>query len=112
MWGRGRRGCESGVRISSGDGRREKGEGRREMGKAILLAMADASASSSGTKRHHGLVRLTHWLNAALLLGMIGSGLQIYGAYSHFGPRGDVYPLPNPWDGKNFPQWARLGGWL
>ena len=82
------------------------------MGKAILLAMADASASSSGTKRHHGLVRLTHWLNAALLLGMIGSGLQIYGAYSHFGPRGDPYPLANPWDGHGFPKWARLGGWL
>jgi thiosulfate reductase cytochrome b subunit len=63
-------------------------------------------------KRHHGIVRVTHWLTAALLLGMIGSGLQIYGAYRHFGPRGDVYPLPNPWDGKSFPQWARLGGWL
>ena len=63
-------------------------------------------------KRHHGIVRVTHWLNAVLLLGMIGSGLQIYGAYRHFGPRGDVYPLPNPWDGKNFPHWARLGGWL
>jgi thiosulfate reductase cytochrome b subunit len=63
-------------------------------------------------KRHHGIVRVTHWLTAVLLLGMIGSGLQIYGAYRHFGPRGDVYPLPNPWDGKSFPQWARLGGWL
>jgi len=63
-------------------------------------------------KRHHGIVRLTHWLTAVLLLGMIGSGLQIYGAYRHFGPQSDVYPFPNPWDGKNFPQWARLGGWL
>jgi thiosulfate reductase cytochrome b subunit len=63
-------------------------------------------------KRHHGIVRVTHWLTAVLLLGMIGSGLQIYGAYRHFGPRGDVYPLPNPWDGEGFPQWARLGGWL
>jgi thiosulfate reductase cytochrome b subunit len=63
-------------------------------------------------KRHHGIVRATHWLNAVLLLGMIGSGLQIYGAYAHFGPRGAPYPLPNPWDGEGFPQWARLGGWL
>jgi thiosulfate reductase cytochrome b subunit len=63
-------------------------------------------------KRHHGIVRVTHWLTAVLLLGMIGSGLQIYDAYRHFGPRGDVYPLPNPWDGEGFPQWARLGGWL
>jgi thiosulfate reductase cytochrome b subunit len=43
---------------------------------------------------------------------MIGSGLQIYGAFTHFGPRGDPYPLPNPWDGHGFPKWARLGGWL
>jgi thiosulfate reductase cytochrome b subunit len=57
-------------------------------------------------------VRATHWLNAVLLLGMIASGLQIYGAYAHFGPRGAPYALPNPWDGEGFPQWARLGGWL
>lgn len=63
-------------------------------------------------KRHHGIVRVTHWLNAVLLLGMIASGLQIYGAYTHFGPRGAPYPLPNPWDGAGFPHWARLGGWL
>jgi thiosulfate reductase cytochrome b subunit len=63
-------------------------------------------------KRHHGIVRATHWLNALLLVGMIASGLQIYGAYTHFGPRGATYPLPNPWDGTAFPEWARLGGWL
>ena len=37
-------------------------------------------------KRHHGIVRLAHWLNALVLLGMIGSGLQIYMAFRHFGP--------------------------
>jgi thiosulfate reductase cytochrome b subunit len=63
-------------------------------------------------KRHHAIVRITHWLNALLLLGMIASGLQIYGAYAHFGPRSAPYPLPNPWDGTGFPKWARLGGWL
>ena len=62
-------------------------------------------------KRHHGIVRLAHWLNAVLLVGMIGSGLQIYGAFPHFGPRGGPY-LPNPWDGKPFPPSVRLGGWL
>jgi thiosulfate reductase cytochrome b subunit len=62
-------------------------------------------------KRHHWLVRVTHWANALLLLGMIGSGLQIYSAFRHFGPRGGPY-LPNPWDDKMFPHWARLGGWL
>ena len=61
-------------------------------------------------KRHHGLVRVAHWVNAVVLLGMIASGLQIYAAFSHFGPRGA--PYPNPFDGKAFPEWSRLGGWL
>jgi thiosulfate reductase cytochrome b subunit len=62
-------------------------------------------------KRHHGIVRITHWLNAVLLAGMIGSGLQIYMAYVHFGKRGGPY-FPNPWDGRPFPHWSNLGGWL
>ena len=45
-------------------------------------------------KRHHGLVRLAHWLNAIVLLGMIASGLQIYAAFSHFGPRRRAVPEP------------------
>jgi thiosulfate reductase cytochrome b subunit len=63
-------------------------------------------------KRHHGLVRLAHWLNAVFLVGMIASGLQIYAAFPHFGPRGRPYPLPNPWAGESLPEWTRLGGWL
>jgi thiosulfate reductase cytochrome b subunit len=63
-------------------------------------------------KRYAGVVRLTHWLNAVLLLGMIASGLQIYNAYTHFGIRGHLLPLPNPLDGNAVPEWARLGGWL
>jgi thiosulfate reductase cytochrome b subunit len=62
-------------------------------------------------RRHHWIVRATHWLNTVLLLGMIASGLQIYNAFAHFGERGAPY-LPNPWDGEPFPRWARLGGWL
>jgi len=62
-------------------------------------------------KRHHGIVRLTHWLNTVLLAGMIASGLQIYHAFPHFGLRGGPYYL-NHWDGRYFPRWARLGGWL
>ncbi|MGH2626489.1 MAG: cytochrome b/b6 domain-containing protein, partial [Anaerolineales bacterium] len=62
-------------------------------------------------KRHHGIVRATHWLNAVLLLGMIASGLQIYGAFPRFGPRGGPF-LPNPWQNEMFPRAVRLGGWL
>src|SRR5258707_444235 len=43
-------------------------------------------------KRYHGIVRLAHWLNAVVLLGMIASRLQIYMAYRHLGLR-DAAPL-------------------
>jgi thiosulfate reductase cytochrome b subunit len=66
--------------------------------------------SRPGVKRYHGLVRLAHWLNAVVLLGMIASGLQIYMAFRHFGPRGE--PYPNPFDSAALPEWSRLGGWL
>lgn len=64
--------------------------------------------------RHRGIVRLTHWLNAIFLIGMIGSGLQIYIAYAHFGPHDAVYQLPNPFDASRWhvPGSVRLGGWL
>lgn len=81
------------------------------------LATADAAETTTGkisrplVRRHHLVVRLTHWLNAVLLVGMIASGLQIYGAFPHFGPRGQAYPV-NPFDGSSFPETVRLGGWL
>ena len=62
-------------------------------------------------KRHGALVRVCHWLNAVLLFGMIASGLQIYGAFTHFGLRGRPY-YPNPLDGKALPHAITLGGWL
>jgi thiosulfate reductase cytochrome b subunit len=75
--------------------------------------LADAAAvSRPWVKRYAGAIRLTHWLNAIFLTGMIASGLQIYGAYAHFGLRGALLPVPNPLDGNSVPHWARLGGWL
>jgi thiosulfate reductase cytochrome b subunit len=62
-------------------------------------------------RRHHWIVRVTHWTTVALLAGMITSGLQIYEAYARFGERG-APPWPSPFDGAQFPQWSRLGGWL
>ncbi len=71
----------------------------------------DAQAAAAPlVKRHHRIVRLTHWVNTVVLVGLIASGLQIYNAYTHFGPRGTSYP--NPFDGQSLPAWARLGGWL
>jgi thiosulfate reductase cytochrome b subunit len=82
---------------------------------APVMPEAPAAPRAAGkrplVKRHHWLVRVAHWANAVLLVGMIGSGLQIYGAYRYFGPRGGPF-YPNPWTGKVFPHWATLGGWL
>ena len=74
--------------------------------------LAAGSQPRPWVKRYAGVVRLTHWLNAVFLLGMIASGLQIYNAYTHFGIRGRLLPVPNPLDGRGVPEWARLGGWL
>lgn len=62
-------------------------------------------------KRHHWIVRVTHWSAFILLVGMVTSGLQIYGAYTRFGDRG-APAYPNPFEGMGFPEWSRLGGWL
>ena len=62
-------------------------------------------------KRHHWVVRVTHWCAAVLIFGMVASGLQIYRAYPRFGDRGGPY-LPQPFQDVAFPGWARLGGWL
>lgn len=64
-----------------------------------------------GVKRHHWIVRVTHWSTLVLILGMIASGIQIYGAYARFGNRGGTL-LPNPFQDAEFPEWSRLGGWL
>ena len=72
-------------------------------------------SSRPPVRRHHLVVRVTHWLTAVLLAGMIASGLQIYAAFPHFGEKGKVYSLLNPFDSSRFsgfPEWSRLGGWL
>jgi thiosulfate reductase cytochrome b subunit len=76
------------------------------------VEQAIPAPAPKGVRRHHGIVRLTHWINAVLLAGMITSGLQIYEAFPRFGLRGTTFPAPNPFEATNFPQWARLGGWL
>ena len=62
-------------------------------------------------RRHHWIVRLTHWGTAIVLGGMITSGLQIYEAYARFGNRGGPY-YPSPFNDTQFPGTFRLGGWL
>jgi len=69
-------------------------------------------ARPAPVRRHHWVVRTTHWLAFALVAGMVTSGLQIYGAYARFGDYSGLSLHPNPFQGQVFPRWIRLGGWL
>src|SRR6185437_3836552 len=56
--------------------------------------MVSAPASSgwvpmATTKRHHLVVRITHWVNALALTIMVGSGLRIFNAYPAFARKGE-----------------------
>src|SRR3954464_138293 len=65
----------------------------------------------STTKRHHFVVRVTHWVNAVALLVMIGSGLRIFNAYPAFARKGETFCC-YPFDGFKVPAWLTFGGWL
>jgi thiosulfate reductase cytochrome b subunit len=67
-----------------------------------------APAKQSGVRvvrRHHLLVRCSHWLNVPILIGLVVSGISIYWAspvYQH---------KPNPQTG-NFDPFADIGVWI
>jgi Ni/Fe-hydrogenase b-type cytochrome subunit len=62
-------------------------------------------------KRHHWVVRLTHWVNVAALAVMVTSGLRIFNAYPAFAPRGGTFCC-YPFAGRPFDDWLTFGGWL
>ncbi len=70
-----------------------------------------APPSRAAVRRHHWVVRVTHWLTVVVLADLIASGLQIYEAYARFGNRGGPF-YPNPFTDAQFPHWSQLGGWL
>src|SRR5579863_2530469 len=63
------------------------------------------------TKRHHLVVRVTHWVNAVALTIMIGSGLRIFNAYPAFARKGEPFCC-YPFEGDPIPAWLTFGGWL
>lgn len=79
---------------------------------AELTAEPAMAGKIEPVRRHHGLVRITHWINAVCLTGMIASGLQIYAAFPYIGATDHVIPVPNPFEARSFPEAIRLGGWL
>jgi thiosulfate reductase cytochrome b subunit len=65
----------------------------------------------SSTKRHHAVVRITHWVNVVALTVMIGSGLRIFNAYPAFARKGDTFCC-YPFAHKDIPAALTFGGWL
>jgi Ni/Fe-hydrogenase b-type cytochrome subunit len=62
-------------------------------------------------RRHHSIVRVTHWINAIALTLMIGSGLRIFNAYPAFARKGETFCC-YPFEGRPIPDWLTFGGWL
>jgi Ni/Fe-hydrogenase b-type cytochrome subunit len=62
-------------------------------------------------KRHHWIVRLTHWVNVVAVVIMVGSGFQIFNAYPAFARKGEIFCC-YPWEGQPIPGWLTFGGWL
>src|SRR3954453_4495330 len=77
----------------------------------VLRAEAGSATSTHPSKRHHWIVRLTHWVNAVALTLMVGSGLRIFNAYPAFARRGESFCCW-PWEGHRAPGWSTFGGWL
>ncbi|HTE47741.1 MAG TPA: cytochrome b/b6 domain-containing protein [Gemmatimonadaceae bacterium] len=62
-------------------------------------------------KRHHAVVRITHWVNVVAITVMIGSGLRIFNAYPAFARRGESFCC-YPFAGTPIPAKLTFGGWL
>jgi Ni/Fe-hydrogenase b-type cytochrome subunit len=73
--------------------------------------MDATSTGRPAAKRHHWIVRVTHWVNAVALTIMVGSGLRIFNAYPAFARRGESFCCW-PWEGQAIPGWLTFGGWL
>jgi thiosulfate reductase cytochrome b subunit len=67
--------------------------------------------SDREARRHHWVVRLTHWVNVVALTVMVGSGLRIFNAYPAFARRGESFCC-YPFEGTPVPDWLTFGGWL
>lgn len=65
---------------------------------ARLTAHRDGPPGRPPAGGHPLVVRVTHWVNLAAMIGMIMSGLGIYNA-------DPILPV-------RFPAWSTLGGWL
>ena len=75
------------------------------LGEVIATRMPEERAGVRVVRRHHLLVRWSHWLNVPILLGLILSGVSIYWASSVYQHK------PDPLTG-NFDPLADVGIWI
>lgn len=66
---------------------------------------------SALVKRHHAIVRVTHWVNLVAVVIMTGSGLRILQAYPAFHRPGETLFGFTP-RVAFIPDWLSIGGWL
>jgi thiosulfate reductase cytochrome b subunit len=66
---------------------------------------------STLVRRHHAVVRVTHWVNLVAVIIMSGSGLRILQAYPAFHRPGETLFGFTP-SVDFIPKWLSLGGWL
>lgn len=62
-------------------------------------------------KRHHWVVRVTHWVNVVALTLMVATGLRIFNAYPAFARKGESFCC-YPFAHRPIPHWLTFGGWL
>jgi len=62
-------------------------------------------------RRHHWIVRVTHWVNVVALTLMAASGLRIFNAYPGFARKGETFCC-YPFEGMPVPDWLTFGAWL
>jgi thiosulfate reductase cytochrome b subunit len=79
--------------------------GRPSCGEPMTTGAGALKPRALAVSRHHLLVRISHWLNIPLLLGLILSGISIYWASPIF-----QHP-PNPTT-DNFDYFADAGIWI
>jgi Ni/Fe-hydrogenase b-type cytochrome subunit len=76
-----------------------------------VLVTTGAGPRAGVRRRHHWVVRLTHWVNAVALTVMVGSGLRIFNAYPAFARKGESFCC-YPFEGTPIPRPLTFGGWL